>query len=146
VVDTGVVETFPTPGAAHSPSWSPVTDRIAYLEAIPATGTTRSQTHLGFMDSRGGRLYPDLPKTATFANGFLEWAPDGKRVAVVAAQSNIAASIWIVEPDAREPFRKLLDLPVNVRIRGLTWSPDGTAVIIARQEMPSDIVLFDLKK
>jgi serine/threonine protein kinase len=146
VVDTGAVEAFPTPGAAHSPSWSAVTDRIAYLEATPATATTRSQTYIAFVDSRGQRLYPDLPKTATFANGFLEWAPDGKKVAVVAAQSNIAASIWIVEPDAREPFRKLLELPVSVRPRGITWSADGSSVIIAKQEMPSDIVLFDLKK
>ncbi len=82
----------------------------------------------------------------TFANGLVSWAPDGKRVAAAAMQSNLAAIVWIVDPDAREPFRKLVELPVSVRVRGLTWTPDGSAVIIAKQEMPSDIVLFELRR
>ena len=140
----GAVEPFPTPGAAHSPSWSAVTDRIAYLESLPATATGRSQTHIAFVDSRGQRLYPDLPKTTMFLNGVLAWSPDGKKVAAVAVPSNAAATIWIVEPEAREPFRKLAELPVSVRPRGITWSADGSAVIVAKQAMPSDIILFDL--
>jgi hypothetical protein len=62
--------------------------------------------------------------------------------APVAVQSNVAAIMWVVDPEAREPCRKL---PVSVRPRGVTW-PDGSAVITARQEMPSDIVLFDLDR
>ena len=146
-VDNGTLEPFPTPAAAHSPSWSPVTNRIAYLEpSEPTAATPRSQTYLAFMDGQGRRLYPDLPKPMTFANGLVSWAPDGKRVAAAAMQSNLAAIIWIVDPDAREPFRKLVELPVSVRVRGLTWTPDGSAVIIAKQEMPSDIVLFELQR
>ena len=28
---------------------------------------------------------------------------------------------WIVEPDSREPFKKLTDLPAVARPRGITW-------------------------
>ncbi len=144
-VDNGTIEAFPTSGAAHSPAWSTVTNRLAYLE--PTTPTTQgSRPYLALVDSRGQRLYASLPKTTTFANGFLAWAPDGRRVAAVSVQANLAAVIWIVDPEASEPFRKLVELPVSVRPRGITWTPDGSAVIIAKQQMPSDIVLFDLNR
>ena len=51
----------------------------------------------------------------------------------------------IIDPEARELYGRLVELPVSVRPRGVT-RPDGSAVIIARQEMPSDIVLFDLDR
>jgi DNA-binding beta-propeller fold protein YncE len=121
-----------------------VTDRIAYLEPREPTATVGSQTTLAFVDGQGRRLYPDLPRPTTFANGLVAWAPDGRRVAALDIQSNTAAAVWIVDPDAREPFRKLVTLPVSTRPRGITWTPDGSAVIIAKQEMPSDIVLFEL--
>ena len=143
-VDKGTIEVFPTPGAAHSPSWSSVTNRIVYLEPTPAE--PRSQTYVAFVDAQGRRLYPNLPRAAGIPNGIAAWAPDGRRVAVVAMQSNAAAIIWIVDPEAREPFRRLVEFPVSVRPRGITWTPDGSAVIIAKQEMPSDIVLFDLQR
>ena len=146
-VDKGTIEAFPTPAAAHSPSWSAITDRLAYFEpSEPSAAIPRSQTYVAFVDAQGRRLYPNLPKSVTFANGLVAFAPDGKRVAAVAMQSNVAAIIWIVDPEARDPYRKLVELPVSVRPRGVTWTPDGSAVIIARQEMPSDIVLFDLDR
>ena len=53
--------------------------------------------------------------------------------------------MWIAEPEAREPFKKLADLPVTVkRPKGITWTPDGSAVILGIQEAVSDIVLFDV--
>jgi len=55
--------------------------------------------------------------------------------------------MWIAEPDAREPFKKLADLPVTVkRPKGITWTPDGSAVILGIQEAVSDIVLFDVTR
>ena len=56
------------------------------------------------------------------------------------------AQIWIVDPEAPAPFQKLLELPAGVRIRGITWTADGSSVIFAKQEPFSDIVLFDLAK
>jgi hypothetical protein len=33
-----------------------------------------------------------------------------------------------------------------VRVRGLAWTPDGSAVVVAEQESRSDLVLFDLRE
>jgi DNA-binding beta-propeller fold protein YncE len=36
-------------------------------------------------------------------------------------------------------------MPVSVRPRGVTWTPDGSNVVIAEQRSDADIVLFDLE-
>jgi Tol biopolymer transport system component len=101
---------------------------------------------LTFADSHGQQLYSNLPKQ-TFTNGFLAWAPDGKRLAAVNGPGSGASSIWIVEPEGREPFKKLADLPTSVnRAQGITWTADGVAVIFGKIEANSDIVLFDVNQ
>jgi Tol biopolymer transport system component len=73
----------------------------------------------------------------------LSWAPDGKRLAVV-SQGTDTPSIWIVEPDARNPIRKLIEFPGGPRIRGITWERSGNAIIIGKHDIASsDIVLMD---
>src|SRR5262249_40053700 len=48
---------------------------------------------------------------------------------------NGASSIWIVEPEASEPFKKLADLPITVnRPQGITWTADGSAVYSANKK------------
>jgi Tol biopolymer transport system component len=143
-VADGKIEMFPTPAAGHSPSWSPANGQIAYLEPTKPTPTAQSRTYVAVVDAQGRRLYPDLPRQQAFQNGFVAWSPDGRRIAALAIAANTAAEIWIVEPGAANPFRQLLKWPVTIRPRGLTWTPDGSAVVIAKQEAPSDIVLFEL--
>lgn len=144
-VADGTVQPFSTPAAAHSPSWSAVTGEIAYLEpSVPAPGQP-SRTWLAFVDAQGRRLYQDLPRPKAFQNGFLAWSPDGRRVAVVSAQANSRAEIWIVEPAAGR-FQRLVEMSAEVQPRGITWALDGSTVIIAEQETLSDIVLFELDR
>ena len=76
-------------------------------------------------------------------NGFLAWAPDGMRLAAVGVPGSANASIWIVEPDRSQPFRKLIELPGEVRPRGITWTSDGSSLIFGRQEALSDLVLLE---
>jgi Tol biopolymer transport system component len=71
------------------------------------------------------------------------WSPDGRRLAVVSQNSNLAASIWIVDPDSATPYRRLIELPVGPRIRGIAWLRDGSALIIGQHDTTSDIVLLD---
>ena len=54
-------------------------------------------------------------------------------------------TIWVAEPEGTEPLRRLIVLPLTVRPRGVTWTADGSGVIVAFQDSSSDIVLFDLK-
>ena len=53
-----------------------------------------------------------------------------------------ATSIWLADPDAAIPFRKLVELPIGPRIRGITWAADGS-LIVGQQDATSDIVLMD---
>ena len=55
-------------------------------------------------------------------------------------------TIWIADPEATPPLQKLIELPAGVRMRGITWTPDGNSVIFAQQDPSSDIVLFDLER
>ena len=96
-----------------------------------------------FVSSRGQVLYPTFPDGPELTNGFLAWAPDGKRVAAVGVPGSANASIWIVEPESSEPFRKLIEFPGEVRPRGIAWTSDGSSLVFGRQEALSDLVLFE---
>jgi serine/threonine protein kinase/Tol biopolymer transport system component len=137
-VNDGSVHKLLTPNGAHSPSWSPRADVIGYLEP---RGPGR--TYLKFVDSRGQALYSTLPDGPALTNGFLAWAPDGRRLAAVGVPGSANASIWTVEPDSSQPFRKLIELSGEVRPRGVTWTSDGSSLIFGRQEALSDLVLFE---
>ena len=127
---------------------SPTRDLIAY---IAATTTGRSQSRLAFVDSAGhpgGGTSPPSEATSGdgFGNGVLAWAPDGKRLAVV-SQGRDTPSIWIVEPDASNTTRKLIEFPGGPRIRGIAWERTGDAIIIGKHDIASsDIVLLDSAK
>jgi eukaryotic-like serine/threonine-protein kinase len=136
-VNDGAAQKLATPNGGHSPSWSPRGDVLAYLEP---RGPGR--TYLKFVNRRGERLYSALPDGPPLTNGFLGWAPDGKRAAAVGVPGSANAAIWIVEPDGAEPFRKLIELPAQVRPRGITWTSDGSSLMFGRQEALSDVVLF----
>jgi eukaryotic-like serine/threonine-protein kinase len=143
-VADGEIQRIPTPGAVSEPAWNPTRDLIAYME--PATSGP-GYTKLAFVNSAGQPQYTALPAapaiSAGFSNGMPAWSPDGRRLAVVSQNSNAAASIWIAEPESvGMPFRKLIELPVGPRIRGVTWTRDGSALIIGQHDTTSDIVLL----
>jgi dipeptidyl aminopeptidase/acylaminoacyl peptidase len=150
-VATRQVDAIPTPAGACCPAASPTDDVIAYLQptSLPPQGPTGipgSRLWLRFIDSAGRRLYPDLPdQPPGFPNGYLAWAPDGKRLAGAAIAASSASSLTIIEPESRSPYRKLIDLPVTGRPRGFTWTRDGNAIILGNRQAPSDIVLFDVQ-
>ena len=114
------------------------------MAASRADGVSR--TKVGFIDSAGRDLYPSLPMPPVgngFANGMLAWAPDGRRVVVVQQQANSAARIWLVDPEAAQPYTQLIEFPPGPRIRGLTWTRDGSALIVGKHDWTSDIVLLE---
>ena len=62
---------------------------------------------------------------------------------MVSQNTNLAASIWMIEPDSPNPsYRKVIELPVGPRIRGMAWTKDGSALIIGEHDTTSDIVLL----
>jgi hypothetical protein len=70
--------------------------------------------------------------------------PDGKTVAIVSQNTNLPAAIWTIAPDAEHPvYRKVIELPLGPRIRGITWTADGSALIVGQHDWTSDVVLMD---
>jgi serine/threonine protein kinase/Tol biopolymer transport system component len=142
-VADGRVARYPTPGAAAEPAWSAKRNMLAYLE--PST-SGRQVTRLAFLDAAGQPQYTALPRppgASGFSNGMPSWSPDGRRVAVLSQQANAPSSVWIVDPDSPDPYRQLIELPPGVRVRGITWTADGSAILAGLHEMSSHIVLMD---
>jgi Tol biopolymer transport system component len=144
-MEGGTARHIPTAGPAADPSWCPTRDLIAYLEP---TSTGPAYVKLAFVTVNGTRTYTSLPPapaiSAGFANGSVVWSPDGKTLAVVSQNTNLPAAIWTIVPDAERPaFRKVADLPLGPRLRGISWAPDGTALIVGKHDWASDIVLME---
>jgi eukaryotic-like serine/threonine-protein kinase len=143
----GRPERITTPLFASEPAWSPTRDVIAYLSIKRESFSVSS---VAFVDPSGTALrdLPPPPELGSngFSNGMLAWSPDGRRLAVVAQQSNSTASIWIVDPDAAVQNTKLVQLPTGPRIRGLTWTRDGRAIIFGKHDWTSDIVLMEANR
>ena len=143
-VDDGRIEPFEGV-SGHAPSSSQSTNRLAYLaleEPPELDGGVR--TTLVIVDGGQHHRYPIAAMRNGFSNGLTAWSPDGRRIALLAAQANLRNTIWIFDPEARDQFRQLAELPLTVQVRGITWSPNGAAIIVAQQETKSDVVLFDL--
>ena len=149
-VADGKVTRFPTPAAATTPSWSRNSDVVAYLEpAMEGEAGTplplTSRILIKFVDGVGKALFPTLP-VQRFPNGIVAWAPDGKRVAVATVPANAVSAIWIVEPGAATPFRRVIEFEPTVRPRGLTWTRDGTRLIMSSEASMSDLVLHEVQR
>ena len=142
-VADGHVRQIMSSGAVGEPVWSPTSDRIAYLE--PST-TGPAFVGLSFIspdgDPRSAKALKAPDISTGFSNGMVTWSPDGRRLAVTSQNTNLATSIWLADPDAAIPFRKLVELPIGPRIRGLTWASDGS-LIVGQHDATSDIVLMD---
>ena len=135
-VADGQVKRLPTTGVATDPASSPSEDIVAYLS--PNT-TGPAFVGLRFVDFEGnvrfGNVPPAPPLPSGFANGVLAWSPDGRRLAIVSQNTNLPASIWVIEPAAAEPhFEKLVELPTGPRIRGVAWTPDGRSLIVGKHD------------
>jgi Tol biopolymer transport system component len=136
----GHAKRLPTLGAAAEPSWCPTRDIIAYI--WPANEGP-AFTRIGFVDTTGRPVYASLPAGPNFLNGILAWAPDGRRLAAVKQDAGSTSSVWLVDPDASDPFRRLADFPVGVRIRGIAWTRDGSGLIVGKQQSSSSVVLLE---
>jgi eukaryotic-like serine/threonine-protein kinase len=138
-VSDGAVARLSTPAAAHAPAWSPRDDVIAYLEPRLGLGT-----RLRFVAPNGQAVYESLPEVPQqLGNGVLAWSSDGRRLAAVGLPGSDAGHVWIVEPDGVMPIRKLIDLPAGDYLRGITWTRDGSALVVGRIRWAGDIILAE---
>jgi len=142
-VADGSVRRLVTPGPAASPAWSPTSDVIAYIENVPTGPTTAISARVAYVTASGQAVHRDAPLIQTIGNGALAWDRAGSRIAAIGNSGAVASVIFMVDPGQRDPPHKLIDFPADVRLRGVTWSPDGQSLIVGQQRRTSDIVLLE---
>lgn len=142
-VDTGMGSRLPTPGPATSPVWSPGGDVIAYVEAQRPVGGKPNSSRVAFVNRNGAPVTPGLVSSPNLLNGFLTWSPDGRYLAAFVEPGATSGAVWILDSKGAQAARRVASLPPGVRIRGASWSPDGTAIVVGQVRRTSDIVLFE---
>ena len=125
----GSVRALETPGPATAPSWSPRGDSIAYIESDPVTPT--NPPHIAFVSQTGAP--PPSKIQVPIPNGALAWDRTGRRLAAIGNQGVLASVVWVIEPGTRIPPRRIAEFPPDVRLRGVSWSSDGTSLVIGQQ-------------
>ena len=134
---------LPTPTGARAPAWNPRQDLIAYLVQEPASAEPKPRRNrIAFVDASGKPQLEELPPSPAISNGLLAWAPDGRRLLALARWTILAQEIFVVDIAAREPYRSLVKLPLGSGIRGVTWAPDGSSIVMGLEEQKSDIALL----
>ena len=144
-VATGGVSPLHTRGPASGPAWSPTADLIAYIESQTRVNAPAVVT-VQFVDGAGRPQAIQVFQPQNNGNGILAWQPGGRTLAAVGNSGSLPSVAWIVEPGNASFVRKITDFSADTRIRGVTWSHDGTSLILGRQRRDSDIVLLDLHR
>ena len=142
-VDTGMVRNLRTPGPATSPVWSPRGDVIAYVEAQRPVEGKPNSSRVAFVNRNGEPVNPGLATSPNVLNGFLTWSPDGRHLAAFVDPGATAGAVWVLDSTGAQAARRVASLPLGVRIRGASWLPDGTAILLGHIRRTSDVVLFE---
>jgi len=146
-VADGSLRRVPTPSSSvglAGPSWS-ARDEIAYIETRPAVASGLTSTQIMFVGAHGQQASAAIP-LATVGNGAVAWDRTGQRLAVYGNSGAVESVIFLVDRDNQRPPQKLIDFSPDVRLRGMTWSSDGSSLLVGQQRRSSDLVLFDVKK
>jgi len=144
-VASGGVSPLHTRGPASGPAWSPTADLIAYIESQTRVNAP-AVVSVQFVDGAGRPQAIPVFQPQNNGNGILAWQPDGRTLAAVGNSGSLPSIASIVEPGNAGFVRKITEFPADTRIRGVTWSHDGTSLVLGRQRRDSDIVLLDLHR
>jgi eukaryotic-like serine/threonine-protein kinase len=119
-------EVFVVLSGAAFPVWSPDGSRLAVLHrAAPDRPVVLATMRLDGSDYReliaADQVYPFLRYPA--------WSPDGRMLAIVRGRGGVAAEIWLVSADGREPVRRLSEEFGAIFSDQPVFTPDGRGVI-----------------
>ena len=127
----------------RAPAWNPRQALIAYLVQEPASSDPKPRRNrLAFVDPSGKPALETLPPGPNFSNGLLAWSPDGRRLAAAARNTTLFQELLVVDPSAAAPYRTLWKAPPGAGVLGVTWTADGSSIVLGLEEPRSDIVLF----
>jgi hypothetical protein len=136
------VRRVPTPGPALNPIWLG-DDLIAFLEPLPAGPGKPNVNRIALIHAGGEPVSTGMLHDLNLGNGFVMVSPDRRRVAAIVDPGGSPGSIWVADADGTKPFRKIAELPFDVRPRGGAWTPDASELIVGTIQRTSHLVLFD---
>jgi Tol biopolymer transport system component len=111
-------------------TWSPDGRHLSFMSAGELTGLTGWQINIADIDADGSltALHP-LRFDADADNEYYpSWSPDSKQIAFM-REKDLRRQVGIARADGTG-FRLVGPVTVNPNMLGVTWSPDGTTVLI----------------
>ncbi len=134
---------LPTSTGARAPAWNPRRALIAYLVQEAASADPKPmRNRVAFVDPSGTPRLTSLAPSPVISNGLLAWSRDGSRLLAAARWTTLPQELYVISPEASEPYRSILKLPVGAGILGAAWSGDDASIVAALEEPRSDIVLL----
>ena len=115
--------------AFHPPAWSPDGQSLAFVAYEGHGRLSRAVVYTVGIDGS------NLTKITYAASG-PAWSPDGQRIAVAVPGGSYKASLYTFAPDGSDPTFVSQDLPepwdepVEPWLGNLSWSPDGSAILL----------------
>ena len=96
---------------------------------------------LQFISSSGAEVRKPIPIGPVSVPTALAWSLDGAHAAMVNLPG-FAAEAWALRL-AGEKLWKLAEFPPSVALDGVTWTRDGSALLIGRTEYEAEVLLLD---
>ena len=96
-----------------------------------------------------GRARPEMVaegEPVQFGNGLIAWSPDGRTVAVAGLPGVNLGSIWLARVGAPPVWRRVIELPPGMLLRGMTWSRDGSELIVGVIRLSGDVILAERER
>ena len=118
------------------PSISPDGSMIAYFYLDRAN--PGSPWRIGIV-SNAGAFVKSLDVPPTSISRLVRWTPDGKGLAYIADQGEVA-NIW-VKPLDGGAAKRLTNFEADI-VAAFDWSPDGKHILISRGTKTSDVVII----
>ena len=126
----------PVPGVTgRVPAWSPRGDTIAIFAA------TNGRPELHFVSETGANVRPPLPIDPVSHPRAISWSPDGTRLAVTNLPGRAVAEVWLLTLGDGS-LRQLHQFPAPAELDGVTWTPDGKAVLVGRRDFEHEVLLI----
>lgn len=115
---TGLSRLSPASENDCYPAWSPQGDRIALLREV-----TGGSQIIHTMSPDGSNVTPVAEAES------MVWSPDGQRIALLTHRGGEQATIRVINADGTDE-RVLLEGPLALGWTNLSWSPDGSRVLV----------------